>query len=127
MSCCKFTRCKLLPLQPASAVVVLVASCHAVSCHVTSHYGCTGHVLNCLQDLYPIRSGVPQGNILGPTLFILHINDAEDNFPDQINMAVYADDTTLYATVRPTDSLPASYRALQSALEHMEEWGGGGE
>ena len=74
-------------------------------------------------DLYPIRSGVPQGSILGPTLFILYINDAEDNLPDQINMAVYADDTTLYATVRPTDSLPDSYRALQSALEHMEEWG----
>ena len=76
-------------------------------------------------DLHPIRSGVPHGSILGPTLFILYINDAEDNLPDQINMAVYADDTTLYATVRPTDSLPDSYSALQSALEHniMDEWG----
>ena len=44
---------------------------------------------------YLVNAGVPQGSILGPTLFLLYIN----GLPDDVicDIATYADYTTLYS------------------------------
>ena len=44
---------------------------------------------------YPVNAGVPEGSIIGSTLFLLYVN----YLPDDVicNIAIYADDITLYS------------------------------
>ena len=82
-------------------------------------------------DMYHISTGVPQGSILGPLLFIIYIN-ALCNASELLRMIIYADDTTLYIGVMyrlkhmvPSEILLTIYNGLikPHILYGLKCWG----
>ena len=49
-----------------------------------------------LSDIGAVKSGVPQGSILGPLLFVLFINNMRNRVSPGTQIALYADDTKLW-------------------------------
>ena len=63
-----------------------------------------------------VKSGVPQGSLLGPLLFILYINDVVDIV--SCNIQQCADDTKLYSVV--TNYIDSSQ--FQEDLDRVSDW-----
>ena len=74
-------------------------------------------ILNgCTSDWTKVISGVPQGSVLGPLLFLVYINDLPEIAQGRIKM--FADDTKLYSTV----SSPQDRYNLQDDLDALVRW-----
>ena len=65
-------------------------------------------------DLMKVLSGVPQGSVLGPLLFLLFVND----LPDWIisSMIMFADDTKLWRTIKTTNDSQILQRDLDALM-----------
>ncbi len=66
----------------------------------------------------PVLSGVPQGSIIGPILFILFVNDLPDCLNTNTELALYADDTKIWRPIKSyTDHL-----SLQNDINNLNRW-----
>ena len=72
---------------------------------------------------YPVNAGIPQGSILGATLFLLYINE----FPDDVicDISIYADDAILFSKCDQASDLwqLELTSELESDLRDTVDWG----
>ena len=114
---------------------------HAGLLHKLKSYGISGQIFDLISTFlsnrrlpvvldgkssqkYLVNARVLQGSILGPTLFLLYIND----LPDDVicDIAIYADDTTLYSKCDRTSDLWQQLELaseLESDLQDTVDWG----
>ena len=106
---------------------------HSLLLHKLHHYGIRGQtwtwISNFLSDRQQsvvvdgfnsnpvsVRSGVPQGSVLGPCLFLAYINDLPANLSSGVRL--FADDTALSRTI----TSPQDQAQLQQDLNRLADW-----
>ena len=64
----------------------------------------------------PVVSGIPQGSVIGPLLFVIYINDLLDNI--ECSGYMFADDTKIFRKI----TSKGDAETLQSDLKLLEDW-----
>ena len=70
-------------------------------------------ISNTFSESLPIFSGVPQGGVIGPLLFIIYINDIATEVDSNSNIKLFADDTKIFSQ---------SNLVLQNSLDKIYHW-----
>ena len=111
---------------------------HKHLCTKLHYYGIRGPILDWIKDFIsnrsqqvildgcsseslPVTSGVPQGTVLGPLLFLCFVNDIPDCVSN--NIRLYADEILLYRTINVMDDCVK----LQDDLNAFQQWEKGGK
>ena len=99
------------------------------------HYGVKGNILKWTNDFLSnrtqrvaldghlsnpscVQSGVPQGTVLGPLLFLIYINDLPEFTSSGTNVSLFADDSALYRKI----ITPEDHLILQQDLDSLQKW-----
>ena len=107
---------------------------HSLLIHKLQHYGIIGKSVRWIQnwlanrkqsvvidgstsDAFSVDSGVPQGSVLGPGLFLYYINDLQSRLTSTVRL--FADDTIAYLTISNNNDA----ETLQKDLDKLGHWG----
>ena len=67
-----------------------------------------------------VLSGIPQGSVLGPILFVIYINDLPDTLKGHVKM--FADDTNVFSHIRDIEDCTVLQQDLDSLSDWSERW-----
>ena len=77
-------------------------------------------VRGCHSEWASVTSGVPQGSVLGPLLFLIYINDIPDVVSSKIK--IFADDTKVYRSISSPDDAAELQRDLDAITRWSVQW-----
>ena len=75
---------------------------------------------NHVSSKLPVKSGVPQGTVLGPLMFLLYINDIDENISSTIRL--FADDCIMYRIIDSLEDSLCLQRDLSTILNWTKKW-----
>jgi len=70
----------------------------------------------------PVLSGVPQGSVLGPLLFLLYINDVTDLFHDTVSSNLFADDIKIYMEIENNSQTVIFQDYINAVFDWAIKW-----
>ena len=71
-------------------------------------------------DWASVKSGVPQGSVIGPILFLIYINDLPEEVKSTVRL--FADDTIMYMTMTSTNDAASLQRDLDNLASWEKKW-----
>ena len=81
------------------------------------------HVQGSKSSTSPVTSGVPQGSVLGPLLFLMFINDMPSYIKNSSVIRLFADDAIIYRQIRSADDSRLLQEDLECLLRWESDWG----
>ena len=78
------------------------------------------HVNGSFSSWIDVISGVPQGSVLGPRLFLIFVNDLSDWVKSSILM--FADDTKIWTKIKDTGDSDLLQQDLNILMEWSKKW-----
>lgn len=70
----------------------------------------------------PVTSGVPQGSVLGPILFLIYINDLVSVIDPSVSVRLFADDCIIFKEITSSSDQLLLDHSLKSIISWCDEW-----
>ena len=103
--------------------------------HKVRQYGITDNILGWIENFLnnrkqvtvindhkshtaPVTSGIPQGSVLGPILFVIYINDLPEAVNPSSHIFLFADDTKVFREIK----CDQDHEILQKDIDNMMAW-----